>query len=303
MLPDDPRVAALPPAERAAVLGVAYDYVRFAYVTRRKTEEETASPSRRILVARSQVDVVGQPGPPVPVPAVRPDEGHGTARVALGGGVRDDRGYVELRVRPAFHDLLDPQGGYTAGAMIDFFDVAGRVYPDNGDVRLQELTLLDIVSVSPWDRFFHPISWTVGVGSTTRLLPRNTDDSDAPLVDRYVGRVTGGGGVAIDPWPQALAYTFATAAFDAGEGLTPAYATGPGAAAGVYFGPASDRWRGHLYGEMTGYAVGDASVASRVGGAARLTLTRHMALEAGASWDRDFDRNWLDASVYWNIYF
>ena len=301
--PDDPRVGALPPEERAAVLGVAYDYVRFAYVTRRKTEAATAGLSRRILVARSQVDVVGQPGPPVPVPAVRPDQGHGTARFAIGGGVRDDRGYVELRLRPAFHDLLDPQGGYTAGAMIDFLDVAGRVYPDDGEVRLQDLTLVDIVSVSPWDRFFHPISWTVSTGVRTRLLLRDTEDPDSPLVDRYMGSVAGGAGLAIDPGSHALAYGFATVTLDAGEGLVPAYATGPGAAAGVFFGPPGDRWRGHLYGDLTGYAIGDTSVASRVGGEARLTLARHLALEAGVSWNRDFDRNWLDASLYCNVYF
>ena len=30
--------------------------------------------------------------------------------------------FLEARVRPAFHDLLDPQGGYTRGAQIDFLD-------------------------------------------------------------------------------------------------------------------------------------------------------------------------------------
>ena len=119
-------------AERAAVLGVAYDALRYAYLSKDVGRAESEGRSRAILIARSEVDMTGPVGSPVPTPAVRPDDGHRTARLALGNGWHNGRYYLELRARPAFHSLLDPAGGYTAGAQIDFLEVAGTYLPGVG---------------------------------------------------------------------------------------------------------------------------------------------------------------------------
>ena len=66
--------------------------------------------------------------PPVPAPQVRPDQGHGTSRIAVGGGRRDGANFVELRARPTYHDLMDPDAGYVRGAQIEYLDIAVRDY-------------------------------------------------------------------------------------------------------------------------------------------------------------------------------
>src|SRR6185436_8320449 len=110
---------------------------------------------------------------------VRPDQGHGSARVALGAGWRKSRPFVQLDARPGYHDLLDPQGGYTPGAQIDFLDLAVRIYGNDGEVRLQDLALVDIVSLAPRDQIFSPLSWRAATHVVSLLVP-GPHDSGIP---------------------------------------------------------------------------------------------------------------------------
>jgi len=252
------------------------------------------------LLARSGVPYEGSGLPPPPTPAVRPDEGHRSARGGLGTGVRDGRFYLEAHIRPAYHDLMDPTGGYTAGAQIDFLALSARWYTKERDVRVHRFTLVDVTSVAPWDAFFHPISWRIATGLDSRLLP---DCACGNLKERYVWRSDGGAGIAFQPWAHALAYGFADATIDLGPALEQDHAIGPGAHAGLFVGPASDRWKTHLFARVTRFALGDRSTYTRAGLEGRLSLTRQQAIEASISQNRDFDRGWVEAGVSWNCYF
>ena len=302
--PHDRSLELLPAAERAAVLGVAYDLLRYRYLSHDIEREASDRRARSILVARSAVDVAGPGTAPVPIPAVRPDEGHGTARFSAGAGSHNGRAYLDLGLRPAFHSLLDPAGGYTAGAQIEFLAATVRLYPESGDVRLQEFAAIDIVSLSPVDLFFRPISWNVDTGIRSRLLPGDGENpGHSGLGERYVWHSNGGAGITTQLWDNATAYGFVDASADVSASLQPAYALGPGLAAGVYVGPASDRWRAHVLGSVTRFALGEESTLSRMGVEARLTLTRQTALEARAVHGRDFDRDWFEGGVAWRVFF
>lgn len=298
--PDDPEVQQLSDPARAAVLGVAYDYLRHRFLAHDVSRAESESRSRHILIARSRVDVTGRALPPVQAPPVRPDQGHRTARVALATGWRNDRFFLETRIRPAFHDLMDPQGGYTAGAQIDFLDLAVRIYPQEAEARLHELTVVDIVSLSPRDIFFRPISWKINAGLTSRLLPHAGSHD---LLERHVWRTNGGAGVAFEPWRRGLAYAFVEATADAGPKLEDDYAIGPGLTAGLFFGPHSDRWKGHVFGHVTRFALGSRSTQSRVGGQQRLRLTAQTDVVLEASFNRDFGHSWSEGRLSWRFYF
>lgn len=299
--PDDPEVAALSDTERAAVLGLAYDDLRHLYLAKQVTREESEGRARRLLVARSAVPVIGAETVPVPTPAVRPEEGHRTARVALGSGWRGDRPFIEARARPAFHDLLDPEGGYTRGAQIDFLDVGARLYLNDGEARLQHLTLVDIVSLSPRDLFLQPISWKINAGLQSRWLPRS--GGGGTLVERHVGRINGGAGLTLEPWPRALAYGFVEATGDVGPQLQDDVALGPGLALGMFAGPASERWKAHCFARVTRFALGAQTTAAQYGVAQRLTLTPQTALELTVSGQHDFGHDWTEGGLDWNVYF
>jgi hypothetical protein len=81
------------------------------------------------------------------------------------------------------------------------------------------------------------------------------------------------------------------------------HAIGPQGRLGLYAGPASDRWRAHLFGSVTGFVLGDTSQWYRGGLEVRVTLTPQMALRGGVSGNRDFDQNWVEAAVSWDVFF
>lgn len=166
----DAELTRLPVAEEADILEAAYDYRQYMYVSRKWSDKDNSLYAYQLLSARSKLAYTS-PADPVPMPAVRPDQGHDTARVAITTGREWGRDYLQLALRPAYHDLLDPAGGYTKGAQIDFFDIAVRRNLTNQPgTRLQHFTLVNILSLAPRDRFFSPLSWRIAVG-WKRLSP------------------------------------------------------------------------------------------------------------------------------------
>jgi hypothetical protein len=298
--PDDPLVAQLPDDARAAVLFVAYDYLRYIYLAGDVSRAESAPRAHDILVARSRVGVQGFPFAPVPTPAVRPDEGHESARLAVAAGYRTDRSFFEVRFRPALHDLLDPEGGYTRGAQIQFLDTAVRVFPETGKVRLHELVVLDMLSLVPWDAFFRPISFTFDMGLRTRLFP---DGGGSDLDPEPVWRTRGGVGLAFDFGERVLAYGMVEATGDLGSALDDDVAIGVGGGVGLTVGTPSDRWKAHAFARVSQFVLGDTTTALQAGLEQRLTVTRRTALELESSYHRDFGEDWFSAALGWNFFF
>ena len=296
--PDSEEIAALPEDRRAAVLGLAYDLLRHRFLSQRVTRSESVELSRRLLAARSRVPYAGQPAPAPARPAASPDQGHGTARVSLESGFWAHEPYVELRIRPAFHGLLDPQGGYTRGAEIQFLDTALRVLPEESRVRLQELVLLDVLSLAPRDRLFEPISWRFDTGLRTRLLAEHGDRLEA----EPVWRSRGGAGLAYQLGP-VLAYLMGEATLDVAPALANDVALGPGAELGFYLGSPADLWRGHLFARTTGFALGERTLASSVGIEQRVRIGASSAIELHASLERAFGESWLEAGLRWSRFF
>jgi len=213
--------------------------------------------------------------------------------------VRDERAFLELRARPAFHDLLDPPGGYLRGAEIDFLDVALRLYPGHGDVDLHALTLLEIVSLAPRDALFRPISWRVRTGLTSRLAPR----ASGGFGDAWFWDLSGGAGLTAALGERALAYAFAEAQAETSPRLAPALAVGPGASAGLLVGGADDRWRAHLRARAVHLPLGDAHSAFTLALEQSLRLGPDLALELRVAGERDFGRSWLETGLFLRRWF
>ena len=297
LAPDDPAVEALPADQRASLLLLAYDLLRLR--AKAEAAEEEAPRSLALLRARHRTGVRGDPEPPPPRPALSPDAGHRPARVRAGVGVRDERAFVELRVRPAFHDLLDPPGGYLRGAAIDFLDVALRVYPAHGDVDLHALTLVDVTSLAPRDALFRPISWRVRTGLTSRLAPRASGRSG----DAWFWDLSGGAGLTTALGEHGLAYAFLEAQLETSPRLSPALAAGPGASVGLLWAGPAERWRAHLRARAVHLPLGDAHSLFGVALEQSVQLGRDLALELRLAGERDFGRSWLETGVYLRRWF
>ncbi len=149
---------------QAAALDLAVPVLQ-ARLAKRRLDQKTYS--RRFLAclsARSRVptgDGAGlAPGDEPPAPP-RPDLGHGSARLAVGSGREDGRGYRELALRAAYHEGSDPVAGYIPGAEIEFCNLTLRTWQGQDRLHLQRLDIVRIRSLSARCDFFQPTSWEV----------------------------------------------------------------------------------------------------------------------------------------------
>jgi len=293
--PDDPRVTGLPAATRAAVFGTAYEVLRYEFIKEENPDNAAQTDARErahaLLVARSRAGRHPHPSPPRP--AASPDEGHGTALVSLGGGVEDGDGFLELRVRPALHSVLQPDAGFPGDAALSFLDTRLRYFPNSGRVRLEEVVLIQLRSESPRDEFFRPWSWGMETGVRTRLFP---DDGD---LDRSLVWRTGASyGATWNPGDGPLTvYARGDAWLEVGPGWDGSWALGPGVEFGLELTAPNDLWKGRLFGRGAYFVGSDRQTELEVGLGQRLTLTRTTALVGEVSYQYFASESWLDASL------
>lgn len=251
--PQAPAMAKLSPRARARAraraLEVAYMLEQYHFLAGQLPRPQAVRRARRILLARSQIPVTAPLFTAPPRPAVAPDEGHATARIAVGLEVEQGREDLFLRLRPAYHDLLDPPGGYQAGAQINFLDF-GLAYRPGEGVRFRDAKLIDIVSISPRTKLFSPISWRVATGF--RRAPV------APLFGARPGHVgyflQGGPGLAYGQQNKTVGYGFLLGSLDANPGLRNDLRAGAGFSLGVLSYPAA-HWSLHAELGGMGYAA------------------------------------------------
>lgn len=291
--PDDPGLKALPAPRAAAAVEAAYDYVNYRRVIGQRDVADPAALARELLLARSAIDAPAQ-APDIPAPATRPDQGHRTSRAAFSAGRRAERDFVEVRTRASFHDMMDPEAGYTRGAQMEFFSLALRSL-DPGGARLEEFTPIQVLSLAPRDDFFQSRSWRVSTGWRREFLA----DGSEPLVAVVEG---GAGGAWSGARGRLLAYAMADAAAKLHHRLEEGYALGVGGRIGAYADP-TPSWRVHAYVRALGSVAGDHDTPRWVGLENRLTLGRDLALRFDLARSREHERlfNAVTLSLLWYL--
>jgi hypothetical protein len=168
-------------------------------------------------------------------------------------------------------------------------------------VRLEQVVVLDIASMSPRDRFLRPIAWRADTGLRTRLVadPSPGDDFDA----EPVWRSGGGVGLAASPASSLLVYGLAEATLDVGPGLEHDVSFGPGASVGLYLDAFEGRLRTHAYGGITRFAAGDRTTWYRGGLEQRVTLGPPAMVSLEGSINRIDGDEWLELSLSLSFFF
>ncbi|MDF1879948.1 DUF4105 domain-containing protein [Sulfurimonas sp. MAG313] len=101
-----------------------------------------------------------------------PMQGHRSLRVRTEVGVRNNEAIGFIGIRPANHDLKDPDLGFLRGTQIEFFDVLLSYTQDK--LKIEKATLLSITSLSPRGKFFKPLSWGLNIGWDRNYLSEST---------------------------------------------------------------------------------------------------------------------------------
>jgi hypothetical protein len=233
--PDASELQALGAPQRAAVLELAADFVSYRLRSGEQPRDQAAVLAWRLLAARSQISAAAS-FPVVPEPAVRPDQGHESARAALGIGARDGRLFQTLRLRPAYHRLTDPEAGYLRGAEIDFLDLELRRYAGDHAPIVDSLTAVGIRSLSPQNELFKPLSWRLG-GGLERFRTREHDEKG-----ELVAALWAGAGPAEDLGQGALGSVMLEAQLGAGTDCPDSCFAALGPAFTLVW-PATERWK------------------------------------------------------------
>lgn len=186
---DDLDAADLPEARRAAVLELAETFVTHQMATGDLERDEAAARALTLLRARSGIEAASDAAP-IEAPVTRPDQGHRSARLGVGFGLRDGRPFESFRLRPAYHDDLDPAGGYVPGAAIDFLALDLRYYHGGDAPVLEAFNAVAIRSMTRRNALIRPISWHLNTGFE-RMRVKNTDEEGA-----LVAVAEGGAGIS-----------------------------------------------------------------------------------------------------------
>jgi hypothetical protein len=293
---DDPNVAQSDafarsiPARKAAVLDVASDYLLY----RAATESDPApfeTQLRTVLLARSQL---APSAPPVIFKPFSgpPDRGHNILRTGIGIGWREGEFFSEANVRLAFHDLLDPEYGYTPDAQIEALSVALRHYPRRRHTRIDRFTLLNVTSLFPVDPLFFKPSWKIDSGFDT------IQRKDCRFC--RVGRLNGGIGLAVERhWVKREVYFgFAEAVAEYGRAFDRSYRIGAGLSVGA-LADITDRWKISAVTTYLGFPLGDKGPEWRASIQQRFSLSKDLALRL------DFNQraNQQEYLLHLHIYF
>jgi hypothetical protein len=284
--------ATTPAEERRQVLDLAAEFVQYRYSRKKLTQEAFQKQFLAILKERSRLGPGETDAGKVPEPS-QPEEGHLPGMMGISTGVRHNDVFVDLSWRPAYHDLMDPDAGYTKGAQINFMSASGRYYPQKRRVQLQTLYPVNIISLAPRDRFFQPLSWKVNGGLDRKPF---ADGHDSPFL-----RLNTGGGLSWEVVNKGFAYLFADADLNLSDRFPNKAAVGAGPSAGFLIN-LSGAWKAHLNGIALFYAVENHQY-YRFSLDQRLTLSRGTGIELRTEWERSFDHDRSEASLSWVWYF
>lgn len=278
----------------ADTLLLAHDFVRYEFLNRDQEKKQALPLSRSLLQARSTY-ASAQPPKPVPRPRVSPEQGHATSIFQAGISNQDDEAYLNLRYRPAYHDLLDDSAGYVPGAQINFLNIALRYRLDKPKLELDEFTLLEIISLTPRSRFFKPISWRVRTSWERRILP-----GDQPSY-KLAFRSIGGAGVTIQPNKNILAFGLANIGLDAHSQLENDYTAGIGAEAGAII-KVTPKWKWKLRAQHMNYRMGKPHTYNTFNVAQRFTIAPQHAINLEWSKQSAFGRRLENWAISWRWY-
>ena len=175
-----------------------------------------------------------------------------------------------MALRAGYHDLLDPETGFTPGAQIEVLGLHVRHYARRNQVRVERFTLLDIVSLSPMDAFFQSPSWKFKV----------QQESVRFGTCRYCssGNLNGGVGAAVQ-WSgfgKPVFFGFGEIDANVSKAFQRHHRVGGGSTLGVLAHPHA-RWGILLSATYLHFPIGERSDDTRVFFGQRITLDQNFS--------------------------
>ena len=165
----------LNPYQQAQMLELGVAYARYLAIKKKRNHHRLRPLTLAMLSVRSQLPretLISA----TPAPSHRDDQGHASQQIKTalvyfdqpqpGNRSGAAQSALDIALRPAFHAVTDPVKGFIAGSQIEMGHLRLRLSQNDEEgtgyrVRLQQVTLVDVLSLTPHTRYQSPISWGV----------------------------------------------------------------------------------------------------------------------------------------------
>lgn len=255
------------PERQARILESAHDLFRFRVGFAREQTAHVLEQEQTLLVARNALSVPVSTQTVAMDLAMSPDKGHPTGRIGLSYGFSNRSQFEEISMRAALHDQDDATPGYVPGSQLEMLHLKLRFDNRRSVPYIQDFTLIDILSLSAWDRWVRKPSWKVHTG-----LSVAEDIEHRPEHSLYYGLQTGPGfSAATHILKREQWYTLALWDTGLGQVFREDYRLGFGTESGVIF-KLLPMWHVHFAGSYWRYPLGE------VGSSVRLRLIQAIPL-------------------------
>lgn len=277
-----PAFTKLAAAKQAFLLELASEYLRYRIDTTDDRKPEWDVRKKEILATRSQLRFSLTDFPVRPF-AKQPELGHKMHRLSIGGGWRNNDTFEEATFRGGYHDLLDPEVGYTPDAQIEMASVTVRHYNRADQTRVERATLLNLLSLSPIDAVFHAPSWKLNVGMNT------IRHNDCRLCSNGFFNGGIGGAKELNLLNREVVFAFAETEASISKAYDGMHRIGGGATIGM-LADITARWKLMATGSYLRFPLGDKSDDIRWYVGSRFTLAQNWAVRLEYNHrDRDND--------------
>ena len=168
--------------EQKEITKLAYDYLRYQN-TKEQRNATIAKRSFQLLQKINSYPKANKTHIKISKP-IAPEKSHKSRRISVAAGKRANKKYAALGFKMSFHDLEDNVKGFLQGAQINIASLQLRAEEHIG-LRLHQVDLVDIFSLTPRNDFFKPLSWKVYTGLDRQFTGNK---------DQLTYHVTGGAG-------------------------------------------------------------------------------------------------------------
>ena len=158
--------------ERQKILEISAEILQYKYFTKDISKDLYQKRYLQVLRARSQLPIWEEEN--IFSAPSSPETGHESARLKIGQGVYNGNGYLDISIRPAYHDITNNDRGYIEGSQIVFTDLHFKYFRDK--FFLERFDLINIISFSPFDYFSRSLSWRVKTGFERKGFYFDKDD-------------------------------------------------------------------------------------------------------------------------------
>ncbi len=277
-------------SDKVLILDTYLDYAQYRNMRNRKEEKAPTEGDRKILLARSRLRYQRQDQGMIQFSTL-PELGHGSDWLKIGVGRSAGQTFEEISYRPAYHDLLAKDIGYGKDSQILFLDLTARYYNDLEETKLDRLKIIEIISLTPYDRLLQKKSWRFGFGIDS------IKDFDCHFCHSFKTSYGLGFSYKSSYANPFLLYALVDSEVEFSKRLDHDYRVGGGGTIGLLLDLTED-WRVQILGNILAFPLGHESDYYKVSINQRVALTQHSDLRVEMSQMEGKDEWVLSGNYY-----